>query len=203
MCFLYYVKILRLFGTTAFDDFSLPCSLIWHRFHICLVNLAGRSPNSMNAGNYLSINSGAVIWNDLYVCEPTGSTQLSLAVLSGRDSMYFSTSIDTPSQFLSNLRFLWFFFVGCGSSISVCKEDLKILADVSHRCVMMSVPAFLCAPLGNLRPPAAQKGVLIFRLTLHLFYPTPWNKITFWNLNASRTTENNAPFHKQWFTKTK
>jgi len=57
----------------------------------------------MNAGNYLSINTGTVVQSNLNVSELTCNKQLSLSVFKGMDSMFFSMSIDTPSQSFSNL----------------------------------------------------------------------------------------------------
>lgn len=57
----------------------------------------------MNAGTYLSTNTGAVIQHDVNVGEPTRNKQLSLTVFSEGDSVFFSILIDKLSHFSSNL----------------------------------------------------------------------------------------------------
>lgn len=61
----------------------------------------------MNAGNYLSMNTGTVIWYNLKVSELMCNKQLTITVFNGRDSMFFSKFIDTPSYFFPNLWLVW------------------------------------------------------------------------------------------------
>lgn len=148
----------------------------------------------MNARNYLSTKNDRVIHHNLNISEPTCNKQLSLPVLSGRDSVFFSMLIDKLSQFFPNWWLDWFFswfFLEVRSEIfgwretSLCNYVCTSILVCSTWWLLFGVQFFCCSK------------VLMFRLRLHFFYLTPQNKITFSQLKALRKTENHSPFHTQ------